>query len=306
MPVGAAVGIAGAGLASGAMSSSATKSAGKTVAGATDRAAELEHQRFQELLRLQMPSYNRAESAAGLYSQALGIPSMTARPAATQAPIQSAGQPVQAGASSAPQAAPAAQGMMTGQRLPGAAMIAVENGQPYLPSEQSYTSGPSRSLMTTGAGNVPAPAQVPAQGQGQAQPQGQLDIAAQVMSHPGYQAQLDQGLKAIDRAAPLTGGMYSGRRMKALQAEGQNTFGSYYENWMNRVGGMAGQAPQIAGNIGQAGMQSANNVGNLMMTGANARAQGQQNSANAWGGALGDIMGGVGFVGGQAGWFKNK
>ena len=66
----------------------------------------------------------------------------------------------------------------------------------------------------------------------------------------------------------------------ALEAHGQNTFGGYYNDWMNRVGGISGQAPQIASNIGNAGMQNASSVGNLMMTGANARAQGQTNSAN--------------------------
>ena len=141
---------------------------------------------------------------------------------------------------------------------------------------------------------------------GQVQPaqsgsnQGALDIGAQVRNTPGYQEQLRAGITAIDRAAPLTGGMYSGRRMKALEAHGQNTFGGYYNDWMNRVGGIAGQAPQIASNIGNAGMQNANNVGQLMMTGANARAQGQTNSANAWTGAIGT---GVGLYGGSQGWF---
>lgn len=129
---------------------------------------------------------------------------------------------------------------------------------------------------------------------------GQPDIAGMVRNTPGYQAQLDQGIKTIDRAAPLTGGMYSGRRMKALEAHGQNTFGGFYNDWMNRVGGIAGQGAQTAQNIGQAGMNNAANVGNLMMTGANARAQGSLNSANAWAGAIGT---GIGAVGGQQGWW---
>lgn len=128
----------------------------------------------------------------------------------------------------------------------------------------------------------------------------QQQITDQVMQTPGYQTQLDQGLKSIDRAAPLTGGMYSGRRMKALNDYGQNTFGSYYQDWMNRVGGVAGQGQQVAQNVGQAGMQNAQNVGGLMVQGANARAQGSLNSAAAWTNAMNT---GLGMVGGAKGWF---
>lgn len=127
-----------------------------------------------------------------------------------------------------------------------------------------------------------------------------LNIADQVMQTPGYQTQLDQGLKSIDRAAPLTGGMYSGRRMKALNDYGQNTFGAYYDNWLNRVGGVAGQGQQVAQNVGQAGMQNAQNVGGLMVQGANAKAQGSLNSAAAWTNAMNT---GLGMVGGAKGWF---
>jgi hypothetical protein len=168
-------------------------------------------------------------------------------------------------------------------------------GGQYMPGGEDV-SGPQ--VFYGGAG-VPGndPQVQPGQAGGN---QGALDIGAQVRNTPGYQEQLRAGITAIDRAAPLVGGMYSGRRMKALEAQGQNTFGSFYNDWLNRVGGIAGQAPQIAGNIGQAGMQNASNVGNLMMTGANARAQGQTNSANAWTGAIGT---GIGLYGGSQGWF---
>ena len=180
-----------------------------TQAAATDRATQLQNQQFQQLLELQRPAYDRGEQAAGVYGQALGIPSMT--------------------------------------------------------------------------GGVT-----------------QQGIYDQVRMTPGYQAQLEAGTKAIDRAAPLAGGMYSGRRMKALQDYGQNTFGSYYQNWMDRVGGVSGQGQSAGQNIGQAGMNYANNAGGLMVQGANARAQGTMNSANAWSSAIGT---GIGAYGGSQGWF---
>jgi hypothetical protein len=191
------------------INSNASKSAAKTQSQATDRAAELQNQQFQQLLELSRPAYDRGEQAAGVYQTALGIPSMT--------------------------------------------------------------------------GGVT-----------------QQGIYDQVRMTPGYQAQLEAGTKAIDRAAPLAGGMYSGRRMKALQDYGQNTFGSYYQDWQNRVAGIAGQGQSAGQNIGQAGMNYANNAGGLMVQGANARAQGTMNSANAWSGAIGT---GVGLYGGSQGWF---
>lgn len=280
--IGAAALIGGGLLGSAALSSNASKQAGKTVSGATDRAADLQNQQFQQLLRLQMPSYNRAEGAAGVYGQALGLPQMGA--------TGYGGQPQPGG--NVPGAQP---GMMTGGGGAGwEARMARGGGLTSgMTGETQYLGGE----VGIGQGGAPAPVQVPAGGQ-PAQPQ--LSIADQVRNTPGYQAQLDQGIKAIDRAAPLVGGMYSGRRMKALEGHGQQTFGSYYNDWMNRVGGIAGQAPQIASNVGQAGMQNAQNMGNLWMTGANARAQGQQNSAAAWTGAVGT---GIGLYGGSQGWF---
>lgn len=268
----AAVAIGGGLLGSAALSSNASKNAGKTVANATDQAAQLQNQQFEKLLQLQMPGYNRGEQAAGVYMQALGIPSMTGG---------------STGASGG--------GMTTG---PNYARYMTDN--PDL--QQEWQAGRfGGGLSAEEAGKLHY--QQYGEAEGRAAPvmqTPQQQITDQVMQTPGYQTQLDQGLKSIDRAAPLTGGMYSGRRMKALNDYGQNTFGSYYNNWLNRVGGVAGQGQQVAQNVGQAGMQNAQNVGGLMVQGANARAQGSMNSANAWSGAIGT---GLGMYGGAKGWF---
>lgn len=295
MPVGAGVAIAGAGLASGAMGASASKKAGAQVAASTDRAAELQNQQFEKLLALQMPGYQRGEAAASLYARALGIPM-------PNSPQPHAGYPTG--------------GMMTGGYGVASGGAGYSGGPQMQLADagtQDYSVGPSMRLMTGGSytsnpGAAPPPQQVPlgpeaASQPPQTQPSEAQSIADMVRATPGYQGQLDQGLKAIDRAAPLVGGMYSGRRMKALNDYGQNTFSGFYADWMNRVGGMAGQGAQAAQNIGQAGMNNAANVGNLMMTGARAQAQGTVNSANAWSGAIGDAVGAGMWVGGKKGWF---
>jgi hypothetical protein len=297
----AALLLGGAAVGSAALSSSASRSAGSTVAGATDRAADLQNQQFQQLLALQMPGYRRGEQASGAYMQALGL---------------GGGQPQTQTTFQDPSAISAQSGLSggygggsyTGQ---GGLMTGGGIQQQMIGDGADLAYSP---LMMTGGGQGPQVSPLASPGDAQTLPPrpgdpmqtgvasggGALDIYSQVRNTPGYQAQLDQGLKAIDRAAPLTGGMYSGRRMKALNDYGQNTFGSYYNDWMNRVGGVAGQGAQTAQNVGAAGMQNAQNVGNLMMTGANARAQGQTNSANAWTGAIGT---GIGLYGGSQGWF---
>lgn len=285
----AAVAIGGGLLGSAALSSSAAKKAGKTVANATDQAAALQNQQFEKMLALQMPGYNRGEQAAGVYMQALGIPSMTG---GGGSPSYSGGSGLMTGGAGGTdwngylQANPDVMAAVQGGGFGGPGNLSAAGQRHYL----EYGQREGRTLPSQATtGQVGTGTQVPA-----------LSIADQVMQTPGYQTQLDQGLKSIDRAAPLTGGMYSGRRMKALNDYGQNTFGSYYQDWMNRVGGVAGQGQQVAQNVGQAGMQNAQNVGGLMVQGANARAQGSLNSAAAWTGALNT---GLGMVGGAKGWF---
>lgn len=273
--------IGGGLLGSAALSSGASNKAAKTIQQGTDAAAGEQRRQFDEMLRLSMPGYNRANDAADLYGRALGIPSMTRPTAGTS--------------QRSPQA-----GMMTGGSVAGPS-----GGPAYIQAKNATDgiydtaggdpAGGYAGIYDSGQSNVPVPQQT-ADGTDQAP----LDITGQVLSTPGYQTQLDQGIKSIDRAAPLVGGMYSGRRMKALNDYGQQTFGTYYNNWLDRVGGVAGQAPAIAQNVGQAGMQNANNVGQLLMTGANAKAQGQMNSANAWTSAAGT---GIGMFAGAKGWF---
>jgi hypothetical protein len=282
--------IGGGLLGSAALSSSASKSAGRTVSSATDRAADLQNQQFQQLLALQMPGYQRGQQAADIYGAALGIPGMIRGG-------QSFGGPSMTGSP-----------MMDGQSYGGSGggfdrMMTAPGTYDGVNADMGYSDfaqglRPDGSFETASTGQFGQSQAVPTPGQPLVNTQ--QSIADQVMQTPGYQAQLDQGIRSIDRAAPLVGGMYSGRRMKALNDYGQNTFGGYYQNWLDRVGGVAGQAQTSANAIGQAGMQNASNVGGLMVQGANARAQGSMNSANAWSGAIGT---GIGAFGGAKGWF---
>lgn len=121
-------------------------------------------------------------------------------------------------------------------------------------------------------------------------------IANQVRSTPGYQTQLQEGLKAIEGSAAARGSLRSGRTLAGLQDYGQRTFGSYYDKWLANVGGLAGLQTAAAGQIGGAGQAAANNIGNLGVQGAQAQAAGQTGAANAWAGGIGGLLGTLGSI----------
>lgn len=72
---------------------------------------------------------------------------------------------------------------------------------------------------------------------------------------PGYQYQLEQGIRAIDNSASANGMLNSGSRMKALQDRGNSLaaqdFGTYY----NRLAGLAGLGQNAAAGVGNTGTQ---------------------------------------------------
>jgi hypothetical protein len=303
MPVGAVIGTVVGSVGSAAIGASASRSAGRQVQQSTDRAADLQNQQFQQLLRLQMPSYQRSEGAADYYARLLGIPGLSQG----QAMPMNYGQPGmmtgQAGTGAGWQS------RMAGGEFPGGTMTGGGYQQPQQETP-SYAGGGEAFDGPQINPGVPGVQPMPGQ-PGQPQPgvspggtgQGQQSMYDYIRNMPGYQDQLQQGIGAIDRAASARGSINSGQRMKALNDYGQRTFGSYYDNYLNRVGQMAGQAPVIAQNIGNAGIQNANNVGNLMVQGGQARAQGSMGAAQSWQGGISDLAGIGGWYGGQRGWW---
>jgi hypothetical protein len=114
---------------------------------------------------------------------------------------------------------------------------------------------------------------------------------------PGYAFRLSEGQKALERSAAARGGLLSGSMLKGAQRFGQelgsqeymNAFNRAQAQLSNRLGALgslygAGQTAtqQVAGQAGQMGA----NVGNLMMSGGQARASGYLGQANALNQAL--------------------
>lgn len=117
---------------------------------------------------------------------------------------------------------------------------------------------------------------------------------------PGYDFRMKEGQKALERSAAARGGLNSGATMKALSRYGQdfasnefqnayNRFNNDRSNRFNRLSSIAGLGQAANQQIGQAGMNYANQVGQNTMGAANAHAAAGIAQGNAWGNSLSTI-----------------
>lgn len=123
----------------------------------------------------------------------------------------------------------------------------------------------------------------------------------QFQADPGYQFRMSEGMKALERSAAARGGLLSGGAMKGIQRFGQDLASQEYTNAFNRyqteraarlgpLQSLAGVGQTTAQQIGQAGQTMASNVGEMMTSGAAARASGYVGQANALNQGLGTYL----------------
>lgn len=105
-------------------------------------------------------------------------------------------------------------------------------------------------------------------------PEAQAAALASFQNDPGYQAQFNAGVNALDTSATARGGLYSGAQMKGLQQYGQQFQRQAFNDRIGQLGGFAGQGQQAAG--AAAGLAS--NTGNAL--GSLSWGFGQQSAAN--------------------------
>ena len=126
------------------------------------------------------------------------------------------------------------------------------------------------------------------------------DTSAILKNDPSYQFRLKQGQQALDRSSAARGMGYSGAQMKAAQDYGQGMASTEFQNYYNRLAGLAQGGQQAAGSMAQAGGQYANNASNtfgnlsnaqtsILGQQANARASGYAGQANAITGGLNSL-----------------
>ena len=119
---------------------------------------------------------------------------------------------------------------------------------------------------------------------------------------PGYQFRQDEGIRAIDRSASARGQLMSGGTLRELQRYGQGLASSEFGNYANRLASLAGIGQSAAFQGGQLGAatggqvgSSVANIGQSILAGGQAQAEGIIGSSNAlqqgFGGALGAFSG---------------
>lgn len=262
-----ALGVGAAGLASSAMGASAANKAAKQQSKQANNAIAEQRRQFDLSLSYLDPIYQDAEIARSFYMTALGLyPDTNYRP-------------------------------------PSGVPAPTTQGGPAPKPASPFGNGPignaAREAMGDPQDFVTNPAQQPGQPAPYTPGQTQSDIVSMVQNSPGYQTQLQTGIDTIDRAAQGGQGLTSGRRMMALNDYGQGTFGSFYNQWLDRVGGVAQQGTQAAGAIAGQSQAVANNVGNLMTQKGNAQATGTMNAASSWQQGINDVAGAAGWFTGQ-------
>lgn len=119
----------------------------------------------------------------------------------------------------------------------------------------------------------------------------------ELMTDPGVGFRLREGMKDLDRRLSAGGRMFSGGALKAGQQYGQELASQEYQNAFNRamqlraeranaLAGLYGGGLQATTGFGQDVGESARTVGDLMTSGAAARASGYIGGANALNQAL--------------------
>lgn len=106
-------------------------------------------------------------------------------------------------------------------------------------------------------------------------PEAQARAYAAFQHDPGFEAELQGGINALDRSATARGGLYSGAAMKGVADYGRTKIGESFSRRINHLAGAAGQGFQAAG----AGASIASNTGNML--GNLSFGLGQQKASNA-------------------------
>lgn len=119
----------------------------------------------------------------------------------------------------------------------------------------------------------------------------QAPTAEQAAATPGYEFQLQQGLKSLQNSAAARGGLLTGGTSKAINDYAQGQADSNYGNTYNRALStyqtnfgdqetLAGQGLNAATSLSSLGQQNANSSGNILENSAQQQAQ-QINNAGA-------------------------
>src|ERR1700761_7557284 len=87
------------------------------------------------------------------------------------------------------------------------------------------------------------------------------------LNSTGYNFQLQQGQNAISGNAASRGILNSGATAKGLTQFGQNLGSSYFNNYLNQLGGLSSGGQTALGQVGAAGTAGGQAAGNILQSG---------------------------------------
>ena len=111
-------------------------------------------------------------------------------------------------------------------------------------------------------------------------------------STPGYQFQLDEGMRALEGSAAAGGNVRSGATMKAAMGFGQGLANQDYGNYMNRLQGQVGMGQASAAQTAAAGANATAGISNALGAQGNAKSAGIIGANNAWQGGINNMLSG--------------
>lgn len=111
-----------------------------------------------------------------------------------------------------------------------------------------------------------------------------------IESSPYFQSTAKQGENAILQNASATGGLRGGNTQGALAQFRPQLLNQLVQQQYQNLGGITALGQNSAAQQGNAGMQSANNIGNLLAQQGQAKAGGYIGAANATNQAIGNLF----------------
>ena len=109
---------------------------------------------------------------------------------------------------------------------------------------------------------------------------------ANFQSSPGYQFQLDQGLRAVDSGAAASGMLRSGAALKAEQTFGQGLANTDFTNYYNRLMGLS----TLGANAAAGGAQTAQGAASAALGGGTAQSSIYGNAASSLGATVNGLF----------------
>lgn len=325
---------AGTSLLGSAISASSSKNAGSAQADAANQAGQLSQQAYQNAQANEAPFLQNGQSAEGYLGYLLGLPgaengnlqldqtyTATSAPKIVIPPSMS-GQTAQQVANNIASVTGVDPGTIGGYLKQGNGglwyidgSVGGNSGGQFL--QNIFTQSQINSLSNAGytpvgigttnglaLGNANAALQQnTSTGASGANGYGSLAAPftlADFQEDPGYEFNLAQGQKALDRTAAAKGDYFSGAASKALQNYSQdyasNEFNNAYNrytsnqtNLYNKLSGVAGTGQTAASTLGNLGANAATQQGNDLQGAAYYNAAGNVGSVNAYGTGLGAI-----------------